>query len=90
MGFYYGPSSSGQEPEEKPPGCMDALIITRAVFSVMFWPLLAMILVVVDVAIIFYAFFVHPALALIPLGLTVAVIAGFAQWDRSRGAPPLE
>jgi hypothetical protein len=88
MGFYYGPSSSPPEPEEKPPGCMDALIITRAVFGVMFWPVLALFAVVLDVGFTFYMFAIHPALALIPIALTVATLILFAQWEQRRFRPP--
>jgi hypothetical protein len=87
MGFYYGPSSTDPEPQEKPPGCMDVIIITRAMFAVLFWPLLALLLLIFDLALIFYAFAVHPALALVPIGLTVGAVALFARWDRNRGYP---
>jgi hypothetical protein len=87
VGFYY---DSGQQPqrEEKPPGCLDALIITRAVFGVLMWPLLAIVVVLADVALIFYAFTVHPAWALLPLALTAVGIWLFARWEQQRFRPP--
>jgi len=84
MGFYHGTTS---EPDDKPPGCMDVIVITRAVFTVLFWPLVAIFAVVLDLALIFYTFAVNPALALVPLGLTVALVALLIRWDRSRGYP---
>jgi hypothetical protein len=84
MGFYHGTTP---EPEERPPGCMDVVVITRAVFSVLFWPMLAIFVAVLDLALIFYTFAVHPALALLPLGLTAAGIALFARWDQRRNSP---
>jgi hypothetical protein len=88
MGFYYGPSSQDPQPEEKPPGCLDALLITRAVFGVLMWPVIAMIAVVADIVIIIWAFSVHPALALVPVAATAAGVAAFARWEQGRFRPP--
>jgi hypothetical protein len=86
VGFYY---DSGQKPEEeKPPGCLDALLIMRAVFAILFWPLLAIVLVIVDVAVIIYAFSVHPAYALIPVAITGVALWLFARWEQGRFRPP--
>ena len=86
MGFYYG--SNQPEPEEKPPGCIDVLVVTRAVFSVLLWPLLALFIFVLDVAVIFWTFAVHPALALVPIALTAIGIWLFARWEQRRARPP--
>jgi hypothetical protein len=84
MGYYYE-----QPPEEeKPPGCLDALLITRAVFSILFWPVLAIFVVLADVAVIFYMFTVYPALALIPLALSGVALWLFAKWEQRRFRPP--
>jgi hypothetical protein len=86
VGFYY---DSGPQPQEdKPPGCLDALVITRAVFAVLFWPMLAIVLVLLDVFVIFYAFTVHPAWALVPLVVTAIAIWLFARWEQRRFRPP--
>lgn len=82
MGFYYGPESNEPAPQEKPPGCMDVIVITRAVFSVLLWPMVALFAVVIDVGAIFWAFSIHPALALIPIGLTVLVVWLFSRWEQ--------
>jgi hypothetical protein len=41
-------------------------------------------------AMIFIMFTVHPALALIPLGLLIAIILLFARWEQGRMPPPDE
>ena len=86
MGFYYG--TSDPPPEEEKPGCLDALLITRAVFAVLMWPLLALIVVVADVGAIFWCFAIHPALALIPVALTVVGVWLFSRWEQGRFRPP--
>jgi hypothetical protein len=86
VGFYY---DSGQQPqEEKPPGCLDALLITRAVFAVLFWPLLAIAVVLTDLAVIFWAFTLHPAWALLPIAATGIGLWLFARWEQNRFRPP--
>lgn len=86
MGFYY---DSGQQPqEEKPPGCLDALLITRAVFGVLMWPMLAIFLAIVDLGLIFWSFTVHPAWALVPIAATAVAIWLFARWEQRHFRPP--
>jgi hypothetical protein len=87
MGFYYdqGPGP-GPDPDSKP-GCLDVLVMTRVVFGILFWPLAALFLVLIDIAVIFYLFFIHPALALIPIAITVGAIWAFARWEQNRDRP---
>ncbi|MEX2225676.1 MAG: hypothetical protein WEB52_04410 [Dehalococcoidia bacterium] len=86
MGYYH--DSSGPPPEDKPPGCLETLVIMRAVFAVIVPVLIAMIVLVVDIAVIFVLFTRHPALALIPVAFTVIGIWLFARWDQQRFRPP--
>ena len=86
VGFYY--DDSGTPPKDDRPGCMDVIIITRAVFSVLFWPMLALVLVMLDAGAIFLLFVVHPALALIPVGVTGAGIWLYARWEQRHFRPP--
>jgi hypothetical protein len=86
MGFYYGPAET--PPEDKPPGCLETLVIMRAVFSVIIPVVIAMIVVLVDVAAIFVLFTQHPALALIPIAMTALAIWLFARWEQRRFRPP--
>jgi polyferredoxin len=73
---------------EKPPGCFDVLIITRAVFGVLLWPVLAMFAVILDLAATFYLYATHARLALIPIALTAAGIYGFTLWERHHYKSP--
>jgi hypothetical protein len=86
VGYYY--DSGGAPPEEKPPGCLDAVLITRAVFGILLWPMLGIALVLADVGAIFFTFTIHPALALIPLVITAAALWLFAKWEQSHFRPP--
>lgn len=74
--------------EEKPPGCMDALLITRAVFGVLIWPLAAIVAVILDVFVTWYLFAVYPALALIPIAATALAVWLFARWEQQHFRPP--
>ena len=87
MGYYYEPSS--QPEDEKPPGCLETLVIMRAVFAVILPIVIAMILLVADLAAIFVLYSIYPALALIPIALTIAAIWLVARWDRNRVPPGL-
>ncbi|HXK34048.1 MAG TPA: hypothetical protein VNM91_08570 [Dehalococcoidia bacterium] len=87
MGYYY---QQPPDEEEKPPGCLETLVITRVVFGVLFWPVVAILLVLVDVAAIFYFLTTNPLLALIPGAITVIALAALARWDRARPHDPGE
>ncbi len=84
MGYYYeeGPR------EEKPPGCLDALLITRAVFGVLLWPVLAIMSVGIGGVILLVLFTVHPAFALVGIAVVAALIWLLARWDQNRNRPP--
>jgi hypothetical protein len=87
VGYYYErPPSTDDEPPR--PGCLETLIITRAVFGVLLWPVLALFAVFIDVGLIFWLFTVHPALALLPVAATVAALWLFGRWDQQRHRPP--
>lgn len=73
---------------ERPPGCLDVLVITRAVFGVLMWPIGVMFAVILDIGIAFYLYATQPLLALIPVAITAAAIWAFARWEQRRGGPP--
>lgn len=88
MGYY---EQRGPEAGEQPPGCLEALVITRAVFGILLWPVIALAAVFLDIGITFYLYALHPALALIPIGATAALVALYARWEQRRarsGLPP--
>ena len=75
-------------PEDERPGCLDALLITRAVFGILFWPLMLMFAAVMDGTITVLLFTSYAPLALIPIAITVAGIWIFARWERTHFRPP--
>jgi hypothetical protein len=85
MGYYHEPAVT--PPEEKPPGCLETLLITRVVFAVLLPIVVAMALLMVDIGAIFVLYAVHPALALIPVAISAAAIWLVARWDQRRHRP---
>ena len=73
---------------DNPPGCLDALAMTRAVFGVLVWPLAFIFVVIFDVSITFYLYATRPVLALIPVLITAAAIWALVRWERHRFRPP--
>lgn len=72
------------EDEEKPPGCLDVLLISRAVFGLLLWPVVAMFVVIGDIGVTFYLYTTRPILALIPILITAGAIGLFMAWERRR------
>ncbi len=64
------------------------VLITRALFGLLLWPLLAIALIAIDLIAIFVLFVIHPALALIPLAIAVAGVFVYARWERRHFRPP--
>jgi len=83
MGYYYD-----RQPEEKPPGCLDALLITRAALGVVLIPIAVLVACLLDVVATFALFAVHPALALVTIVPSVAGVVLFARWEQRRFRPP--
>lgn len=75
-----------QTPKE-PGGCGEVWVLTRAVFAILFWPLVALALIMGWLFVTLYAFFQSPPLALVPLAVGILAIVLFARWERSRGRP---
>ena len=73
---------------EKPPGCLDALVITRVVFSILFWPVAILIGVMLSLAVALYLFTVHPLLGLIPIAFMVGAIMLYARWEQRHYSSP--
>jgi hypothetical protein len=88
MGFYYNERPPGRDDKPEQPGCLDALIITRVVLQLLFWPIAGLFLVIIDVGVAFVLFTIHPALALIPLAITIVAVWLIARWEQNRDRPP--
>jgi membrane protein implicated in regulation of membrane protease activity len=70
------------------PGCMDAIVLTRMAFGILFWPMLAVIAAAagVTLAILLLASYPLPTIAG-AIALAVAAIA-LTQWISGRRRPP--
>lgn len=75
-----------QPPERPPPWWAEVLVLTRAVFGVLFWPLVAIVGAVGALVVTVYLFTVHWAAGVAALGVVLAAVAAFAWWDSHR--PP--
>lgn len=90
MGFYYGPSEP-PKPDREPGGCLEALIITRAVFAVLAIPLAAILGVFVALAILIALFGVAWYWGVLWLAVLAAGVVAYARWERHRfrSGPPV-
>jgi len=90
MGFYYGPAEP-PKPEKEPGGCLEALIITRAVFAVLAIPLAAILGVFAALAILIALFSIAWYWGVLWLAVLAAGIAAYARWERGRfrSGPPV-
>jgi hypothetical protein len=79
MGQYYYP----QEPKE-PSGCMQTLIITRVIFSILAVPLSILGGAMMTLILALYLFTLNPPLALIPAAFGVAGIILLVRWENQR------
>jgi hypothetical protein len=75
-------------PEDGRSGCLDVFVILRAVLGLLMWPFIAVVVIVADLVAIVTAFSVHPALALLPVGLTAAAVLAYARWEQRHFRPP--
>lgn len=75
-------------PEDERPGCLEALLITRIVFGILFWPMVVLFAVLLDASLIFLLYVTYAPLALIPIAVTGGAIWLFARWEQRRNRPP--
>ena len=74
------------QPEKPPPWWLETFMITRAVFGVLFWPLLALAGGIVAIVGLVFAFTAHWAWGILAVALIGAAVAAFLWWDAHR--PP--
>lgn len=85
MGYY---NQTPRDPE--PQGCKDALVLTRAVFGILLWPLLFLFGALVGVGVIFYCFSLNGWLGLLALILIGAGLVALGRWQQQRSRGPDE
>jgi hypothetical protein len=86
MGFYYG-SSQPPPPEKEPGGCMETLIISRAVFGILAVPLGIIVGAILGLVLLLWLFSVHVLLGFVGLALIGGGVALYARWERRRFGP---
>ncbi len=86
MGFYYG-QSQPPPPDKEPGGCMEVLIISRAVFGILAVPLGIILGAILGLVLLFWLFSVHVLLGLLGIALVGAGVAYYARWERRRFGP---
>ncbi len=70
--------------QKEPSGCMETLLITRIVFSMLFVPFLMILGAIAAVVLAFYALTIHPLLAILVIALCGAGFGGFIKWETAR------
>ncbi len=74
--------------DEEPSGCLDTIVLTRAMLAVLFWPVMAMMGVLLVAAFGLVLYSIHPALVLIPIAIVGLVLYLFARWEQRHYPPP--
>lgn len=75
-------------PKDRPSGCFDAVLITRALFGLLFWPLIGIAAVITALVVTIVLFLVYPALALIPVAVSGIALWMYARWEQRHYRPP--
>lgn len=79
--------------QKEPSGCMETLLITKIVFSLLMVPFAMIMAAIASVVLALYALTVHPLLALLVVIGCGLVFIGFVKWEQiriTRNQPPPE
>ncbi len=71
------------------PGCLETLVLTRAIFAILLLPFLALVGLLVLIVVSIALFALHPALIVLPVAAAAVGIYLLARWERRR-RPPAE
>ena len=82
MGYYY------EQPEDQPPGCLDALALSRSMLGIVAIFLGVLLVAGADIVATFVLFGIQPALALVTIVPTVLAIWLYARGERRHFRPP--
>lgn len=80
--MYYSP-----QPQKPTPWWVEVFVLTKAVFGILFWPLVAVLGVIAAIVGLVALFTIHWAFGVLLLALIVAAVVAFALWEWRR--PPL-
>ncbi len=70
------------------PWWQEAFVLTRAVFGILFWPVMAIFGVMIAIGGLFVAFDTGVGWGLLALAIIAAAIGAFAWWDRRQPPRP--
>ena len=76
-----------QQPSKPPSLWSEFWTLTRIVYGILLWPLMALPAVLLAMLGVFLLFTVHPAFGLLAIAAVAAVIAAFAWWETRRVRP---
>ena len=62
--------------------------LSRIVYGILLWPLVALLAVVLAVVGVFVLYTIHPAFALLAIAAVAVVIGALAWWESRRVRPP--
>lgn len=82
MGFYY--DKQPPKPEKEPGGCLEALIISRAVFGVLAVPLGVLLGLILAVVVLVALFSLAWYVGLVGILAIAAGVGAYARWERRR------
>jgi len=75
-------------PGKQPSFWTEFWVLTRAAYGMLFWPVLALVALILGLLGLFYLFATYWALGLLALGAIAVAIGAFAWWERRRRPPP--
>ena len=74
-----------QQPPKEPSGCLQTLVISRAIIGLLMVPIGMMTGAIVALILVFYAFTVHPILGVFALALLIGSgYYGIMKWEEHR------
>jgi hypothetical protein len=76
------------QPPKPPSLWTEFWTLTRIVYGILLWPLLALLAVILAMLGVFILFTIHPAFVLLAVAAVVAIIAALAWWETHRIRPP--
>ncbi|MDP2948285.1 MAG: hypothetical protein Q8P22_01950 [Chloroflexota bacterium] len=76
------------QPPRPPSFWHEFWLLTRLVYGILFWPVLALVAVLLAVVGVFVAFAIHWGFGLLALTAIALAVAAFARWESHRPPPP--
>jgi hypothetical protein len=76
------------QPPKSPSLWTEFWTLTRIVYGILLWPLVALLAVVLAVVGVFVLYTIHPAFALLAIAAIAAAIGALGWWESRRVRPP--